>query len=167
MRPVTVQFLKNPDVPHWGFEATWLGEDDWGQWIAAPMGTTRWRGDLAKEPTGEDAVFCLPRAGWWHLHYTGAATEFSHFVDIVTPPRWVSSSRYEMIDLDLDVVRNQSGRVEVQDEDEFEVHQVKYTYTPEMIRRAVEETRLVVKMLETGSEPFFTVAESWLARLRP
>jgi hypothetical protein len=35
-RPVIVQFLKNPDINHWGFEAQWLGEDNWGHWIALP-----------------------------------------------------------------------------------------------------------------------------------
>ena len=166
MRPVTVQFLKNPDIPHWGFEAYWLGSDEWGEWIAAPTGTKRWRGELRKEPTAEDAVFCVPREGWWHLHYTGNATRFSHFVDIATPATWVSPNRYEMIDLDLDVVRGHDGVVDVEDEDEFEIHQVEYSYTADMVSRAVEETRLVVGMLQTGREPFFDVAESWLARLR-
>jgi len=165
MRPVTVQFLKNPDVLHWGFEARWLGEDEWGDWIAVPRGTRRWKGETPVRPSQADAVFCVPRRGWWHLHYNGDATEYSHFVDIVTPPRWVSPSRYEMIDLDLDVVRDQAGLVEVEDEDEFEIHQVRYSYSAEMIRCAVEETDLVVEMLEGHQEPFFEVAARWLDRL--
>ena len=28
LQPVTVQFLKNPDLLHWGFEAFRLGEDE-------------------------------------------------------------------------------------------------------------------------------------------
>lgn len=165
MRDVTVQFLKNPDSLHWGFDARWLGEDEWGEWIAAPAGTRRWKGHVAVRPSQEDAVFCVPRGAWWHLHYNGATTEFSHFVDIVTPPVWISASRYEMIDLDLDVVRRQDGTVEIEDEDEFEVHQIEYAYTDEMIRRAREETDRVVEMLEAGQEPFFDVAAAWLARL--
>lgn len=165
MRPVTVQFLKNPDVLHWGFEAQWLGEDEWGDWIAVPTGTKRWKGEIPVRPSRADAVFCLPRRGWWHLHYNGSATESSHFVDIVTPPVWVSSNRYEMIDLDLDVVRNQDGSVGVEDEDEFEIHQVKYAYSEEMIAGAVAETARIVEMLQTRQEPFFDVADAWLARL--
>ena len=34
MRPVTVQFLKNPDHIHWGFAASFLGEDEYGSWRA-------------------------------------------------------------------------------------------------------------------------------------
>jgi protein associated with RNAse G/E len=86
-------------------------------------------------------------------------------VDIVTPPVWVSPNRYEMIDLDLDVVRTHDGVVAVEDEDEFEVNQVRYAYPDELIRGAVEETARVVEMLDQGEEPFFAVAASWLAQL--
>lgn len=162
---MTAQFLKNPDITHWGFEAHWLGEDEWGDWIGVPTGTTRWKGETKVRPSQTDAVFCVPRQGWWHLHYTGPTTNLSHFVDIVTPPVWVSPNRYEMIDLDLDVVRTYDGVIEVEDEDEFEVNQVRYAYPEELIRGAVKETARVVDMLERGEEPFFAVAESWLARL--
>jgi protein associated with RNAse G/E len=162
---VTVQFLKNPDHLHWGFEAMWLGEDQWGDWIAVPKGTVRWKGAESVRPTGEAAVFCAPRDEWWHLHYNGATTQFSHFVDIVTPPVWVDDNRYEMIDLDLDIIVQQDGTVAIDDEDEFEVHQVEFGYTPEMIRRAGEETARIVEELEARREPFFDVAASWLAKV--
>jgi uncharacterized protein len=167
MRPVTVQFLKNPDKLHWGFEAWWLGEDEWGDWIAAPAGTVRWKGEQHRSPTGSDAVFCAPRDEWWHLHYNGPTGRYSHFVDIVTPPVWLSENRYEMIDLDLDVAVLGDGTIEVQDEDEFEVHQVEYGYTAEMIRGAVSETRRIVTELERRREPFFDVAARWLDLVGP
>ena len=165
-RPVTVQFLKNPDLIHWGFEAMWLGEDDWGDWIAVPAGSKRWRGEEQMEATAAPAVFCAPWGEWWHLHYEGPGSRiYSHFVDIVTPPVWVSDNRYEMIDLDLDVAVHRDGTIEVQDEDEFEIHQVRYGYSPEMIRRASEETERIAEVLDRGGEPFFEVAASWLARV--
>jgi hypothetical protein len=165
MHPVTVQFLKNPDITHWGFEAFRLGEDGWGNWIGVPKGAKRWKGESAVRPTQAPAVFCAQPGAWWHLHYNGDFTEFSHFVDIVTPPAWVGEDRYEMIDLDLDVVRRQDGVVEIEDEDEFLVHQVRYGYTPEMVRLAKETTDWVVGQLEEGREPFFAVAASWLERV--
>ena len=162
-RPVTVQFLKNPNIIQWGFEATWLGEDDWGDWIAVPAGSRRWKGEVMMSPTEAGAVFCVPRGEWWHLHYNGNnAHNYSHFVDIVTPPVWVADDRYEMVDLDLDVAVHRDGTIEIQDEDEFQVHQVRYRYTPEMIREAERETRRIVTKLERGEEPFFEVAGRWL-----
>lgn len=165
MRPVTVQFLKNPDVIHWGFSARFLGVDEYGTWLAAPVGTKRWKGDVVHRPTTEPAVFCAPHEGWWHLHYSGARSRYSHFVDIATPAVWVSENRYEMIDLDLDVAIHQDGTIDVQDADEFEVHQVEYRYSKEMIARAVEEKDRVVAALTRRDEPFFEVAANWLSRL--
>lgn len=162
MRPVTVQFLKNPDHLHWGFETVYLGEDRFGHWMGVPRGTRRWKGEQGVHPTREHAVFCAPHEGWWHLHYNGSTTQFSHFVDIVTPPVWVSDNRYEMIDLDLDVVVNQDGSIEVEDEDEFAVHQLKYGYSHGMIEGAMSETARIVDKLRRGEEPFFEVAASWL-----
>lgn len=165
-RPVTAQFLKNPDHIHWGFEAFWLGEDEWGDWIALPKGSKRWKGAETVRPSRETAVFCVPPGEWWHLHYNGPGVhEYVFFVDIVTPPIWVSENRYEMIDLDLDVGMTNDGKVVVEDEDEFQVHQVKYGYTEEMIRKAEEATRQVVAMLERGDEPFFEVAQTWLTKV--
>lgn len=165
VRAVTVQFLKNPDSTHWGFETNWLGEDEWGTWIALPAGSRRWKGDEIVRPSRYDAVFCAPRQAWWHLHYNGPFSEYTHFIDIVTPPVWVSENRYEMIDLDLDVAVRQDGTIEVQDEDEFEVHQIRYGYTEEMIRRAKSETDRIVAALEKRDEPFFAVADAWLSRM--
>jgi uncharacterized protein len=164
-RAVTVQFLKNPGILHWGFEASLLGEDQYGRWVALPKGSRRWKGEETVRPSAEDAVLCAPHDGWWHLHYNGGANRYSHFVDIVTPPRWVSPWRYEMIDLDLDVALRQDGSVEIQDEDEFEVHQVRYGYSHDMIERAVAETAWVVEALEARREPFFETASSWLSRV--
>lgn len=160
-----MQFLKNPDILHWGFEAELLGEDEYGRWMSLPKGSKRWKGEEVVRPSAEDAVLCAPHDGWWHLHYNGDHTQFSHFVDIVTPPRWIGPHRYEMIDLDLDVIRSHDGTVVVDDEDEFEIHQVQYGYSDEMIERAVGETAWVVKALEARNEPFFVTASSWLARV--
>lgn len=166
MRPVTVQFLKNPDVIHWGFETFYLGEDDWGHWMAVPKGTVRWKGERGFPPTRQDAVFCAPRDEWWHLHYEGpGAREYQSFIDIISPIRWISENRYEMVDLDLDVALHQDGTIEVQDEDEFEFHQVRYEYTDEMIHGAVAETARIVDALKNRAEPFFEVAQRWLSVL--
>jgi hypothetical protein len=166
VRPVTAQFLKYPDVLHWGFEVLHLGEDEFGIWMAAPTGTRRWKGETPVEPTGHDAVFCAPREGWWHFHYSGDLDDtYSHFVDIATPPVWIAAARYEMVDLDLDVAIRRDGTLVVEDEDEFETHQVLYGYSPEMVERALAETDRIVTALRNGTEPFFEVAATWLARL--
>jgi uncharacterized protein len=167
VRPVTAQFLKYPDILHWGFEAAYLGEDEFGIWSGVPVGAKRWKGEVEHHPTRHDAVFCAPWQGWWHLHYSGSGgATYTHFIDISTTPVWVSPERYEMVDLDLDVAIRHDGSIVVEDEDEFEIHQVRYGYTPEMVERASTEARWVVEALAGEAEPFFEVAEGWLAELR-
>jgi protein associated with RNAse G/E len=162
---VVVQFLKYPGTTHWGFEGTLLGEDRFGRWIGVPAGSRRWKAESSRSPTTSPAVFCAPWEGWWHLHYNGPRTTYSHFVDIVTPPRWRGSDRYELIDLDLDVVRYQDGTIEVQDEEEFEEHRSMFGYPEEVAARALEEVAWVVDALADRAEPFFDTAERWLGRL--
>lgn len=164
MRPFLVQFYKNPDLLHWGFEGVRLGEDLHGLWVGLPVGSRRCRAGVERSPTAAPAVQCFPHRGWWTLHYNGVATELSHFVDITTQPRW-DEHRVEMVDLDLDVVRHQSGVVVVEDEDEFEVNRIRYRYSAEMVDRARAETEVIRAGLEDRVEPFFSVAEGWLARV--
>ncbi len=46
MEPVTVQFLKYPDIPHWGFSGVLLGDDRFGRWVGLPQGSARWKGEI-------------------------------------------------------------------------------------------------------------------------
>ena len=163
---VIIQFLKKPDVIHWGFEAVILGDDDYGVWLAIPKGAGRWKGEEDRGPVQHAAAFLAPREDWWTIHYTGPLTQYVQFVDITTPPQWVADDRVEMIDLDLDVGLTQDGRVVVEDEDEFVVHQLKYGYTEAEIRGAMEATEQVVSLLEAGQEPFFEVARGWWEQAR-
>ena len=166
MSTLTVQFLKYPNVLHWGFEGELLGDDEWGTWVAAPVGTRHWKGEEPDRFSTVKAVLMSPRNGWWHLHYNGdGGRSYRLFVDICTPPQRVAADRIEMVDLDLDVGLTQDSEVVVEDEDEFEVHQVEFGYTMEMIEEAMATTQSIVKMLETSQEPFFEVAEAWLRKI--
>ena len=161
MPPVVVQFYKNPDILHWGFSGFHIGEDDFGHWVGLPEGSQRWKGVTPHRPTGENAVQCFPHDGWWVLHYNGTVREVSAFVDIATQPK-VGDDRIEMVDLDLDFLVFRDGKVELVDEDEFEVNQKELGYSQELIERALVETERLADLLHRRQEPFFEVAASWL-----
>ncbi|MDH3189939.1 MAG: DUF402 domain-containing protein, partial [Acidimicrobiia bacterium] len=44
MYSVTLQFFKYPATPHWRHDMTYLGEDQHGVWLGAPLGTVIQRG---------------------------------------------------------------------------------------------------------------------------
>jgi len=98
------------------------------------------------------------------LHYNGPGSGISHYVDIATQPVWCEGI-VEMIDLDLDVLVLDDGTVPIDDEDEFEEHQVSFGYPRGMIERARSETSRVADLIDRGEEPFFDVAVSWLEQV--
>jgi protein associated with RNAse G/E len=57
------------------------------------------------------------------------------YVDITTVPQW-SDGTMTAVDLDLDVIRSRSGRVWVDDEDEFADHRVRFGYPDDVVRLA-------------------------------
>ncbi|MFJ3382176.1 DUF402 domain-containing protein [Curtobacterium sp. NPDC090217] len=125
---VTVQKRKRPVGVH-----SWRGyvvaEDDWGTWVASPAGS-RFVGDdghgtigvtqvaMFEHERGHHSVVLLPRDRWWVAHWIDDSDILVH-VDISTPAVW----EHDVIaydDLELDPVLRRDGRVEVEDEDEFE-----------------------------------------------
>jgi hypothetical protein len=164
MEPVVVQYYKNPDILHWGFAGHLMGADEHGSWVGLPRGTHRWKGEAPQAPSDEDAVLCFPHNGWWTLHYGGSSGTVTHFVDITTQPV-KTQGQIEMVDLDLDLLVMADGQVLIEDEDEFQVHQVMYGYSTEMIEKALAETERIESLLRDHQEPFFDVAAGWLQAL--
>lgn len=83
-----------------------------------------------------------------------------HYVNIATPARWDDGTlRY--IDLDLDVVWFANGRVVLDDEDEFELHQRRYNYPPELIAQCWASSHEVRDMITRRMPPFDGEAYSW------
>ena len=125
-RTVRVLTRKWPDLPHWEFDAVRLGVDALGHWVGVPAGT--W---LEKPGAGFhawcDHVVLLPHDAWWVATLYGEDHDrpVDVYVDITTPCEWADDgSSVRAVDLDLDVIKGPTGRVWVDDEDEFAEHQV-------------------------------------------
>lgn len=165
MRPVTVQYLKYPDRPHWRLDLVHLGDDEYGTWLGGPVPTVVQRG--AESPIVFEVPFVqlIPRQSWWALLVNDPWYKIDLYVDIATPARWEAPGRVTLIDLDLDVVRRRNGAVEILDEDEFLDHQVRFAYPPELIQEALTAATEVRRAIEAQREPFGRAGESWLAKL--
>ncbi len=156
------------DQPHWEFEATFLGSDGYGDWLGLPRGTSMSRpGATYLAPTDQVGLVPAPGPdadrGWLAtFHDTGGPVRV--YVDITTPPRW-DGRVLRAVDLDLDVICGNTGRVWVDDEDEFAEHRVSLGYPDEVTRAAMASCDRVQAAVEAGLAPFDGTAVDWLTRL--
>ena len=161
---VRVVFSKWGDRPHWEFDAIRLGEDEHGVWLGAPAGTPMARPGLEFTPE-YDQVALVPHSGSFEATFYAPAAPCEIYVDITTRPLW-DGSTLRMVDLDLDVIKGWSGRVWVDDEDEFADHRVRFGYPDEIVRLAVESCEDVRAGIESGLAPYDgATGRRWLARL--
>ncbi len=154
MTPARIAFTKWDGGAHWAYEALRLGADEHGTWLGAPRGTRVARPG-ARFVAAYDRVALVPDgAGFLASFYPDvSAAPVRIYVDITTPPQW-DAAVVRSVDLDLDVVRDRSGRVFVDDEDEFAEHRVRYGYPDEIVRLAERTCAEVLRAVEASEAPF-------------
>jgi hypothetical protein len=164
------------DRPHWRFDGVALGSDEHGTWLGFPKGTHHARPGFSFVSEVDSVTLLAPDV--WALptfHAPGIWCDL--YVDIATP---ASADGFVMtsVDLDLDVIRVTEafdssqhpatagrplavGDVFVDDEDEFEEHQVLFSYPPEVIALAVASKDTVLAAVSDRLPPFDGSAEAW------
>lgn len=180
-QPVDVAMTKWRERPHWAYSALFLGSDEHGDWIGVPAGTRMHRpGADFVSPVGQ---VCLapttgaPESSAWFATFhgrgrNGTGAGFVNltgpvdvYVDIATQPTW-DGATIRSIDLDLDVVRGHSGRVWIDDEDEFADHRVSLDYPDEVVELALANCRAVHAAVHARGAPYDGLTSaSWMGRL--
>lgn len=160
---VTIERHKWPDVPHYEYDASHLGDDEHGSWFASPAGNPIRRGGVVLFQADQPSLYLVPVDRPWMVWFgANPAFGFDVYVDVGTVPVR-SPGLVTMVDLDLDVVRNLDGTVEVLDEDELVEHAVRYGYPPELVTHAERTAAEVVALIESAAEPFAAASAPWLA----
>ena len=160
--PVHIDFRKWDGSRHWQFSMDRLGQDEYGLWLWSPPGSVMQRGSEPPRLTPSINIKLIPADRWWTAIWRWQGSH-DLYVDIITPPRW-NGSKVTMVDIDLDLVRWNDGRVEVLDEEEFADHQVAYGYPERLIATARATTARIALALEARHEPFGEIGEAWMAR---
>ena len=166
-RDVRLVFTKYDGSLHWHQTVRYLGEDEHGVWLGAPAGSTAQRGSEPPVTFEAPSVQLVPVGQWWTAVFNDPPRWAEVYCDIATPARWISPAEVTMVDLDLDVVRlRPDGRVHIEDEDEFAEHQVRYGYPGDLISQAEQTAAALVAAVSARVEPFGTVSEAWLDKVR-
>lgn len=164
--PVRLVLTKWRDRPHWQFPGVLLGHDRHGDWVGFPAGTRMSRpGAAYVAPV--DQVVLVPGPGpdadrGWLATFHATGGPVHTYVDLTTPPSWEGSVLHA-VDLDLDVVRGPTGRVWVDDEDEFARHRVELDYPAELVTLATTGCTRLHAAVRDRAAPFDGVADDWLA----
>ena len=86
---------------------------------------------------------------------------------MASPPAW-DGGVVRSVDLDLDVIQGVTGRVWVDDEDEFADHRVRFAYPPDVVAAALASANWVERAVRDGHAPFDGETHlPWLHRLGP
>ena len=168
MTGARIAFSKWGGAGHWEYDARRLGDDRHGTWLGVPRGTTCERPGARFVAAWAHVALVPPEAGFLASFYEDDPAAPVHtYVDITTPPSW-EHGVVRAVDLDLDVVRDRTDHVYVDDEDEFAEHRVQLGYPVELVEHAVRSCAEVREAVEARRPPFDgPTAEHWLAVLRP
>lgn len=175
--PVRVEMTKWGGTPHWEYAAVHLGTDVHGEWLGLPAGTAYSRPGrrltipydhvtlVPGGPDGSDrpwhlAVFYSGEGPAW----PGLDSPVEVYVDITTPAVW-DGTTLRAVDLDLDVVRGATGRVWVEDEDEFAEHRAALGYPDDLVAAALGSCARVERALSAGHPPYDGTHRRWLEAL--
>jgi uncharacterized protein len=152
--------------PHRQVTGRLLGEDSYGTWIATPRGSVV-SYHYGSRPTGltrADAVRLIPAGGWWMAMCLAEPDARDMYCDVTTPAEWTGPAELTVVDLDIDLVRYRAdGRVEVEDEDEFEEHRVSLGYPDAIVEGALRGAAELRAALSGDEEPFAEHYRNWLA----
>jgi len=165
---VRVVMTKWGDRPHWEFAARYLGSDAHGDWLGIPAGTTMTRpGATYVAPTDQLGLVPAPgpdAARGWLATFHAVGGPVRVYVDVTTPPAWTGPV-VSAVDLDLDVIRGNTGRVWVDDEDEFAEHRIRFGYPDELTAAATASCDRVHAAVAAAAPPYDGAHEPWLAAL--
>ena len=170
--PIRVEMEKWGSRPHWAFDALFLGRDGHGDWIGLPVGSALDRPG-AHFVTGNLQIGLAPHPDlpederWWVATFHGPGGNLGAlvYVDIASPPVW-DGATLRTVDLDLDVVVGETGRLWVDDEDEFAQHRVELGYPDDVAEAAMRSCDRVHAAVAAGHAPYDGSHEPWLRRLQ-
>src|SRR5205823_15034040 len=119
--------------PHRSYPALRLGEDEHGVSLGVPQDTFSGENFNSEDPY----VLLVPHSAWYTAMFNAPPRRTEVYCDIATPATWAGDTHLALVDLALDVRRRRVTRsVELVDEDESEIHRVRFGYADVVVDQA-------------------------------
>jgi protein associated with RNAse G/E len=166
LQRIRVVYRKYDGSLHWNYETELLGEDEHGVWVGAGPATQVYKGSTLKGAPESPHVLLFPRQAWWTACFNAEPHRTEIYCDITSVPHWPTGTEVTAIDLDLDVRRRRNGEVELLDEDEFAVHQVRFGYPADVVTAALASADWLLGAVRGRVEPFGSAYHQWLGLVR-
>lgn len=137
-----------------------LGADQYGYWIGIAAGGV-WHHSNGQQGRFEQSfVKLIPYNAYWSACFNPSDTLID--VDIVLPNNW-NHRLVEEIDLEIDLLKMDDGRLEIRDEADFAEVCQRWPMPANLIEQVQATTKHIYQQLHEEAEPFKLVGAQWLA----
>ncbi len=163
----TLHFQKYDGSGHWVFPALRLGSDNLGVWAGVPVGTVLRKVSQPERTAQVDAAWVakFPPGGGYVFRSYAEPNDCDVYVD-VTLEAIEDDTSIRVIDMDFDIIRFRESRgVEVLDEDEFELHRVRFCYPDDVADAARAQAAHWRAALEADELDIEVAARVWHDRM--
>lgn len=163
MDTVLVRKRKRPDGS--GLHAAYVFDHDaHGHWLYSPVGCL-YRGELGgvvgechvgePEGPGLPVLLLIPPGGWWIAAWARNDHRGTRRISVdIAAPAVRSGGEWSFVDLELDLLSDQPGQVEIEDEDEFADAYAAGVISAAEASAARAATELLERMIRRREEPF-------------
>lgn len=140
-----------------------LGTDAHGTWLFAPRGAAASYSQTGPAPLPVNFLTLVPSTTGWIATWMWGdpAIDIDVYVDVIDFPNWVSETELRVIDLDLDVIRLQSGQVVLDGEDEFVENTSARRYPADVVETARATADKLVEAVARRRAPFGDQSLRW------
>lgn len=137
-----------------------IGTDQFGHWLGIIAGSV-WQHCNGQQGTFEQSfVKLIPYNAYWSACFNCSGKLID--VDIVLPHIW-ANQLIEEVDLEIDLLKMDDGRLEIRDQAEFAVVFQQWPMLTSLIDQVHATTTQIYQQLATEAEPFKRVGVQWLA----
>lgn len=149
-------WTKYNNKPHWHHETQYLGEDQHGHWFRQQQGSYSHRPGLDYN-TETPVLFLVNHEENWvaKIFPPNREDHMLIYIDLATQLHWnKTTNTITGVDMDLDVIKLDTGKTWIEDEDEFQHHTTTMNYPEELVHTTQNTAQKLLQKINQQQAPF-------------